>query len=86
MDKKKLIVIDDVELNRAILKEAFKKEFDVLEAENGAVGLQKIKENQSDLAAIFLDIIMPEMDGFGVLQELNILVNQIELVKTVQLF
>lgn len=72
MDKKKLIVIDDVELNRAILKEAFKKEFDVLEAENGAVGLQKIKENQSDLAAIFLDIIMPEMDGFGVLQELNI--------------
>ena len=72
MEKKKIIVIDDVELNRAILKEAFKKEFDVLEAENGAVGLQKIKENQGDLAAIFLDIIMPEMDGFGVLQELNI--------------
>ncbi|MBO4545946.1 MAG: response regulator, partial [Treponema sp.] len=72
MEKKKLIVIDDVELNRAVLKEAFKKEFDVLEAENGAVGLQKIKDNQNDLAAIFLDIIMPEMDGFGVLQELNI--------------
>ena len=72
MEKKKLIVIDDVELNRAVLKEAFKKEFDVLEAENGAVGLKRIKENQNDLAAIFLDIIMPEMDGFGVLQELNI--------------
>ena len=72
MEKKKIIVIDDVDLNRAILGEAFKKEFEVVEAENGAVGLQKIKENKDDIAAVFLDIIMPEMDGFGVLQELNI--------------
>ena len=72
MEKKKIIVIDDIEMNRMILKEAFKKEYDVLEAENGAVGLEKIKENQDGLSAVFLDIIMPEMDGFGVLQELNI--------------
>lgn len=72
MEKKKIIVIDDVDLNRAILGEAFKKEYEVVEAENGAVGLQKIKENKDDIAAVFLDIIMPEMDGFGVLQELNI--------------
>ena len=72
MEKKKIIVIDDVEMNRMILKEAFKKEFEVLEGENGAVGLEKIWANQDELAAIFLDIIMPEMDGFGVLQELNI--------------
>ena len=72
MDKKKVIVIDDIELNRVILKEAFKNDFEVLEAENGALGLQKIKENQDDVSAVFLDIIMPEMDGFAVLQELNI--------------
>ena len=72
MGKKKVIVIDDVELNRVILKEAFKNDFEVLEAENGALGLQKIKENQDDVSAVFLDIIMPEMDGFAVLQELNI--------------
>lgn len=72
MSKKKIIVIDDVELNRVILAEAFKNDYEVLEAENGALGLQKIKENQDELAAIFLDIIMPEMDGFAVLQELNI--------------
>lgn len=72
MSKKKVIVIDDVELNRVILGEAFKNEYEVVEAENGSVGLQKIKENQDDIAAVFLDIIMPEMDGFGVLQELNI--------------
>jgi putative two-component system response regulator len=72
MENKKLIVIDDVEFNRVILGEAFKNDFEVLEAENGSVGLKKIKENQNDIAAVFLDIIMPEMDGFGVLQELNI--------------
>ncbi len=72
MSKKKIIVIDDVELNRVILGEAFKKEFEVVEAENGAVGLKAIKESSDDFAAIFLDIIMPEMDGFAVLQELNI--------------
>lgn len=72
MAKKKIIVIDDIELNRVILGEAFRKEYDVLEAENGAVGLKKINENKDDTAAVFLDIIMPEMDGFGVLQELNI--------------
>ena len=71
MTKKKIIVIDDVELNRVILAEAFKNDYEVLQAENGAVGLKKIRENLNDLAAIFLDIIMPEMDGFAVLQELK---------------
>lgn len=72
MAKKSVIVIDDVELNRVILGEAFKNDYEVLEAENGSIGLQKIKENHDNIAAVFLDIIMPEMDGFGVLQELNI--------------
>lgn len=72
MGKKKVMVIDDVELNRVILKEAFKNDYEVLEAENGALGLKKIKENQDEISAVFLDIIMPEMDGFGVLQEMNI--------------
>lgn len=82
MEKKKLIVIDDVEMNRMILKEAFKKEYEVLEAENGAVGLQKIKENKDSLSAVFLDIIMPEMDGFAVLQELNM----DSLIQTIPVF
>lgn len=70
-DKKKVIIVDDVELNRAILREAFCKEYDVLEAEDGSQGLTQILENKDSLAAIFLDIIMPEMDGFTVLQELD---------------
>ena len=67
----KLLIVDDVELNRAILKEAFQNDFDILEAKNGIECLELIKQNKNELKAIFLDIIMPEIDGFGVLQELE---------------
>lgn len=80
--KKKIIIIDDVELNRTILGEAFSKKYDVLEAEDGWEGLEKIMANQDDIAAIFLDIIMPEMDGFSVLSELE---NK-EIMKKIPLF
>lgn len=69
--KKKIIIIDDVELNRAILGEAFSKKYDILEADDGDKGLEKIIANEDELAAIFLDVIMPEFDGFSVLQELE---------------
>lgn len=80
--KKKIIIIDDVELNRTILGEAFSKKYDVLEAQDGWEGLEKIMANQDDIAAIFLDIIMPEMDGFSVLSELE---NK-EIMKKIPLF
>lgn len=70
--RNKIIIIDDVELNRTILGEAFSKKYEVLEAQDGAEGLEKIFANENELAAIFLDIIMPEMDGFSVLQELEL--------------
>lgn len=70
--RNKIIIIDDVELNRTILGEAFSKKYEVLEAQDGAEGLEKIFANEDELAAIFLDIIMPEMDGFSVLQELEL--------------
>lgn len=80
--RKKIIIIDDVELNRTILGEAFSKKYDVIEAQDGWEGLEKIMANQDDIAAIFLDIIMPEMDGFSVLSELE---NK-EIMKKIPLF
>lgn len=69
--KPKLIVIDDLEISRVILKEAFSATYEVLEAENGLVGLEKIKENKKSLKAIFLDMVMPKMNGFEVLTALQ---------------
>ena len=67
----KILIIDDVEMNRAILREAFIEHYDILEAENGYIGLEQIEESGDELTAVFLDIIMPELDGFGVLAELE---------------
>ena len=80
--RKKLIIIDDVELNCVILREAFNKEYDILEAGDGSIGLELILQYRNELAAIFLDIIMPEMDGFTVLQELE----YNNIIKTIPLF
>ena len=68
--KKTILIVDDQEINRAILKELFKDDYDVLEADNGARALEIINSNNS-INAIMLDLVMPVMDGMSVLVELN---------------
>lgn len=69
--KNQIIIVDDMEINRDILEEIMEDEFEVLTAVDGKQGLEMIREHQESLAAILLDLIMPEMDGFAVLRELH---------------
>ncbi|OQY52825.1 MAG: guanylate cyclase [Candidatus Parabeggiatoa sp. nov. 2] len=65
-----LLVVDDGENNRDLLQRRLKKQgFDVQVAENGRQALQMIRSNDFEL--VLLDIIMPEMDGFQVLEKLK---------------
>jgi diguanylate cyclase (GGDEF)-like protein len=66
-----LLIVDDVELNRAVLKETFQKDFTVKEADNGQVALDFIYENAERIAIILLDLIMPVMDGYQLLDKLK---------------
>lgn len=68
---KKMLIVDDVELNRAILCEIFYQKFEVLEAENGKEALDIIEEQKDSIAVILLDIVMPVMDGLEVLEILD---------------
>lgn len=71
-DKNKIIlIVDDIELNRAILNELFYQTYKVVEAENGLKALEAIDTYGEQIAIILLDIVMPELDGFGVLTELK---------------
>lgn len=65
-----LLVVDDQPINIRAINEVFKDEFNVLMATNGRSGLQKAREQQPDL--ILLDIVMPEMDGYEVCQQLSL--------------
>lgn len=66
-----ILIVDDIELNRAILAEAFAGQYAVLEAENGKQALELIEKNKDQIGAILLDYIMPVMNGFEVLKIMN---------------
>lgn len=66
-----ILIIDDLELNRAILNDVFESEYNVLQAEDGLEGIRLIRQHRSNLALIMLDIIMPKMNGYEVLLEMK---------------
>lgn len=69
--RNQILVVDDMEINRIILCELFKNDFNTLEADNGLKALEIIKEHKDTIAAILLDIIMPVMDGFQLMEILQ---------------
>lgn len=69
--KKKILIADDSEINRAILSDMLKDEFDILEAENGLKAVSLLQKYGEEIAIVLLDIVMPEMDGFEVLALMN---------------
>ncbi len=71
MPDRSILVVDDNEINRGILAEIFKDKFNILEAGNGLEAIKMMEENDGKLAAILLDIVMPEMDGYAVLEEME---------------
>lgn len=68
--EKTILIVDDLEINRAILAEIFKDEYNILEAENGNQALEIIDSDQN-IAAVLLDLMMPETDGLEVLRRMN---------------
>ncbi len=64
----KILIVDDIELNREILAVALGDTYPVLEAGNGNQAIEILREHSEDIAAILLDLIMPEKDGYAVLQ------------------
>lgn len=70
MDKNLILVVDDDENTRRLLKFAFLKAgYNVSEAKTGEEALEFLKEYKPDL--ITLDIIMPDMDGYTLIKEIK---------------
>ena len=66
-----LLVVDDSEMNREILKEILGKEYRILEACDGEEALKMLEQQGTEISLVLLDIIMPKMDGFEVLAYMN---------------
>ena len=71
MADRSILVVDDNEINRGILGEIFKDKYNILEAGNGLEAIKMMEQHSGKLAAVLLDIVMPEMDGYAVLEEMT---------------
>ena len=70
-NKPTVLIAEDEEINRSILREILKNKYRILEAENGHQAVFTIKEEEANIALIILDIHMPKLDGFGVMDYLQ---------------
>lgn len=71
MKRDTIIIFEDNAIDRSILVELFRSEYKILEAENGKVGIELLKNNLASVAIVLLDNVMPVMDGFAVLEYLK---------------
>lgn len=71
MDKEKtILIVDDVDINRIILGEVFDDTYNIIEAGSGAQAIEILSGN-TEIAAVLLDILMPEVNGLDVLRAMN---------------
>jgi putative two-component system response regulator len=70
--KQQLLIVDDSEINREILAEMLKDDYRILQASNGEEGISMLQEHENDIALVLLDILMPGLNGFDVLNLMNL--------------
>ncbi len=70
-DKKKILIVDDSEINRSLLSDMLDDEYEIIEAENGMVASAILHEHEHEISLMLLDIMMPVMDGFETLEAMN---------------
>ena len=68
-ERRVMLIVDDVEINRAILSQFFQNEYDILEAANGQEALETLESRNVDI--MLLDLMMPVMGGMELLELLH---------------
>lgn len=70
-EKQVILIVDDSMINREFLIDILDDQYQIIEAENGAKAVEILEELGEKISLVLLDIVMPVMDGFGVLDEMN---------------
>lgn len=69
--KKQILIVEDNELNREMLREILSAEYRILEAENGQAALDVLQQAADSISLILLDVMMPVMDGYTLLDRMK---------------
>lgn len=70
-EKQLILIVEDEMINRRILKKILAETYDIIEAENGAVAWNILKEKKYKVSAVLLDIVMPVMNGYMFLEKIT---------------
>ncbi len=68
--KRHILIIDDEEINREILGNMLKNDYEISFADNGAMAYEMLKDHSLKISLILLDLLMPVMDGFEFLEKI----------------
>lgn len=69
--KKTILIVDDTEMNRALLADILEDDYEISQAPNGKEAIDIIEKNYKSIDMVILDIVMPTMDGFDVLEAMH---------------
>ncbi len=69
--RKKILIVDDDEMSRELLRQIFEHQYDIIAVGDGKQAIEAIGRNMKDLVVILLDLLMPVLNGYQVLQVLN---------------
>ncbi len=66
-----ILIVDDSMMNRALLSDILCDSYDIIEAEDGEQAIAILQRRAADISLVVLDMVMPKVDGFGVLEAMN---------------
>ncbi|MEG1990869.1 MAG: response regulator, partial [Christensenella sp.] len=69
--KQKVLIVDDMEVNRAALDELLHIEYDTLCACGGSEAIRILERERDNISLVLLDLVMPDVNGYDVLQYMN---------------
>ncbi len=69
--KKSILVVDDEALERELLKQIFQQDYNIIMAKDGKEAIQQLNKHFNDIVIILLDLVMPVLNGYQVLQVLK---------------
>lgn len=66
-----ILIVDDSAMNRMLLSDILSDTYNIIEAEDGEQAIAILQQHASEISIVVLDMVMPKVDGFGVLEAMN---------------